>query len=136
MEQPTAPQKHLLALGLALAITLDTASQLIWKVCIAGLPTDSGLWSILLAVFHQPLFIVLVALFLSQLFNWLRVLKRADLSYAQPITSLSYVAVCILSATFLDEHVGASKMAGVLCVLCGVMLVSRGKPLSHAAVQR
>ena len=74
-----------------------------------------------------------MAIFLSQLFNWLKVLERADLSYAQPITSLSYVSVCILSAALLHEHIGASKTIGVLCVLCGVLLVSRGKPLEEKA---
>ena len=129
MKQPTT-SKHLLAAGLALAIVLDTAGQLIWKICIASLPTGFGLRSIASAALHQPLFIVLAAIFLSQLFNWLKVLERADLSYAQPITSLSYVTVCILSAILLGEHIGAAKMIGVLCVLCGVMLVSRSKPLA------
>jgi drug/metabolite transporter (DMT)-like permease len=133
MKQPPTPKKHLLALGLALAIALDTAGQLVWKICIAGLPADSGFQSIASAALHQPLFVVLVAIFLSQLFNWLKVLERADLSYAQPITSLSYVTVCILSATLLNEHIGASKTIGVVCVLCGVMLVSRGKPLDEKA---
>jgi drug/metabolite transporter (DMT)-like permease len=135
MEQPIPPKKNLLALGLGLAIALDTAGQLVWKICIAGLPADSGLWAMASAVLHQPLFVVLVAIFLSQLFNWLKVLERADLSYAQPITSLSYVTVCVLSATLLGEHIGASKTLGVLCVLCGVMLVSRGKPLEEKATR-
>ena len=123
----------MLALGLALAITLDTAGQLLWKACIAGLPTNSGPSAIVSAVFHQPLFIALAAIFLAQLFNWLRVLERADLSYAQPITSLSYVTVSLLSASLLKEHIGLPKALGVFCVLCGVMLLSRGKPVEEKA---
>ena len=126
MEQPTQ-SKRLLVLGLALAIALDTAGQLIWKVGIGSLPATNEPWTIVLAVLHQPLFVVLAAIFLVQLFNWLKVLERADLSYAQPITSLSYVTVCVLSATLLGERVGLTKTLGVLCVLCGVALVSRSK---------
>jgi drug/metabolite transporter (DMT)-like permease len=127
MEQSTE-SKRLLVVGLALAIALDTAGQLLWKVCIGSLPASAEPWPIVLAVLHQPLFVILVVIFLVQLFNWLKVLERADLSYAQPITSLSYVTVCLLSATLLGERIGLAKTIGVVCVLGGVALVSQSKP--------
>ena len=123
--------KHALAIGLALAIFLDTAGQLLWKFSVASLPHTSGLWPAAEAVLRQPLFIVLAGIFLCQLVNWLKVLEYADLSFAQPITSLSYITVCVLSAVLFGEHIGLAKTAGVLCVLCGVWLVSQGKPLEH-----
>lgn len=123
-----AKSRRLLVIGLALAIALDTAGQLIWKVAIGDIPATTDLRSTALAVLHQPLFLVLAAIFLLQLFNWLRVLERSELSYAQPITSLSYVTVCGLSAALLDERIGLPKTIGVLCVLCGVVLVSRSQP--------
>ncbi len=123
--------RRTLAVGLALATILDTAGQLLWKFCVAGLPQSSGLWQTAEAVLRQPLFIVLAGIFLLQLFNWLKVLEHADLSYAQPITSLSYVTVCVLSAVLFGEHIGLAKIAGVLCVLGGVWLVSQGKPLEQ-----
>ena len=121
----------MLAIGLALATILDTAGQLLWKFCVASLPNTSGLWQTAEAVLRQPLFILLAGIFLCQLINWMKVLERADLSFAQPITSLSYVTVCILSAVLFGEHIGLAKIAGVLCVLGGVWLVSQGKPLEH-----
>jgi drug/metabolite transporter (DMT)-like permease len=122
--------KRVLALGIALATILDTAGQLLWKYCVDLLPSDAGLSQAAWAVLHQPLFIVLVAIFLLQLFNWMKVLEHADLSFAQPITSLSYVTVCVLSVFLFGEHIGAAKIAGVLCVLGGVWLVSQGEPQS------
>jgi len=123
--------KHALAIGLALAIILDTAGQLLWKYCVASLPPTSGLWQTAAAVLHQPLFIVLAGIFLAQLFNWMKVLEHADLSYAQPITSLSYATVGVLSAVLFGEQIGLAKTAGVLCVLAGVWLVSQSKPLAR-----
>ena len=123
--------KHALAIGIALATILDTAGQLLWKFCVASLPTTSGLLQAGEAVLRQPLFIVLAAIFLFQLFNWMKVLEHADLSFAQPITSLSYVTVCVLSAILFGEHIGLAKITGVLCVLGGVWLISQGKPLEH-----
>jgi drug/metabolite transporter (DMT)-like permease len=125
------PSRRLLTIGLTLAILLDTAGQLLWKMSISSLPSNQGFWSIVESVLHQPLFIVLAAIFLCQLLNWLRVLERADLSYAQPITSLSYVTVCALSAVLLGEHIGVAKVVGVLCVLGGVALVSQSNPLER-----
>jgi undecaprenyl phosphate-alpha-L-ara4N flippase subunit ArnF len=120
--------KRALVIGLALAIILDTAGQLLWKFCVASLPPSSDLWQIAESVLRQPLFIVLAGIFLCQLVNWMKVLEHADLSFVQPVTSLSYVTVCVLSAIWFDEHIGIAKTAGILCVLCGVWLVSRGEP--------
>lgn len=135
MEQPTQ-SKRLLVVGLALAILLDTVGQLLWKICVASLPAAADLTSVVAAALRQPLFIVLAAVFLLQLFNWLRVLERAELSYAQPITSLSYVTVCVLSASVLGEHIGAAKTVGVLFVLGGVALVSQSRPAEAEAEAR
>jgi drug/metabolite transporter (DMT)-like permease len=122
--------KRLLAFGIALATILDTAGQLLWKYCVNLLPADAGLSQTAWAVLQQPMFIVLAAVFLLQLFNWMKVLEHADLSFAQPITSLSYVTVCVLSAILFGEHIGTAKIAGVVCVLGGVWLVSQSEPQS------
>ena len=87
----------ILALALAVAVALDTATQLLWKHAVAGLPDNASLQVAVLAVFSQPWFAVLIGLFLIQLWNWLNVLKHADLSFAQPITSLSYLTVSAAS---------------------------------------
>jgi drug/metabolite transporter (DMT)-like permease len=123
--------KHTLAIGLALATILDTAGQLLWKFCVANLPQNSGLWQTADAVFRQPLFLILATIFLCQLINWMKVLERADLSFAQPVTSLSYVTVCFLSAILFGENIGPAKMAGVICVLVGVWLISQSQHAQH-----
>ena len=84
------------------------------------------------AVLAQPLFLVVVAVFLGQLFNWLKVLEHADLSFAQPITSLAYVTVTGLSWLLFAEPVGWLKMAGILCILAGVWLISGGQRITVA----
>jgi undecaprenyl phosphate-alpha-L-ara4N flippase subunit ArnF len=122
--------KHALVIGLALAIILDTAGQLLWKFSISSLPPALGLRQTAEAVLHQPLFIVLGGIFLFQLVNWMKVLEYADLSFVQPITSLSYVTVCAVSAIWLDEHIGVAKTLGVLFVLAGVWLVSQGESVA------
>ncbi len=92
--------------------------QLLWKVAA----TD-----------FEPLVITLVVvIFIAQLINWLRVLQVSDLSYSQPITSLSYITVLWFSVTWLGEQLDALKIAGILLILAGVWFISRGPHHSNA----
>jgi drug/metabolite transporter (DMT)-like permease len=128
--------KRALAIGLALAIVFDTAGQLFWKFTAATLPSTASLWPTVDAMLRQPLILVLVGVFFCQLINWLKVLEHADLSYAQPITSLSYVSVCAFSAHLFGEHIGPAKAVGILCILSGVWLVSQSKPLAGSGPEK
>jgi len=116
-----------LVIGLAVAIALDTGLQLVWKTGIAELPDTSSVWEMLVAVALNPIF-ALVALFMgAQLVNWLKVLDHADLSYAKPFTSLSYVTVCVLSVLLLGERIAPLQVVGILIVVAGVWCVSQTK---------
>jgi drug/metabolite transporter (DMT)-like permease len=110
--------------GLAVAVALDTALQLVWKTGIADLPDTSSLWETLAAVVRRPIFILVVGLMAAQLVNWLKVLDHADLSYAKPFTSLSYVTVSILSVLVLGEHIAPMQIVGIVVVVAGVWCVS------------
>jgi drug/metabolite transporter (DMT)-like permease len=117
------PGRHVVAI-LALAIALDTLSQLLWKLAATRLPESLSPESLLHAIAHDPLPLLVIGVFIIQLVNWLLVLERVDLSYAQPFTALSYVSVCLLSAWLFGERMDLHKGLGVSLVLAGVALVS------------
>jgi drug/metabolite transporter (DMT)-like permease len=121
-----------LAFGLLTAIVLDTALQLVWKLAVSDIPDDLSLQS-LMAIVTSPLFIVLVVMMLCQLLNWIQVLGHADLSFAQPITSLSNVSVLLLSAIYLGERIGTLQVAGVAFILLGVWCISQTDHSSSGA---
>src|SRR6476619_5269484 len=79
--------------GLVLAILLDTVTQLCWKSAVEQVLGTLGVWLSISRILAVPLFHVTLLLFLLQFVNWMVVLAHADLSYAQPITALSYVTV-------------------------------------------
>src|SRR5581483_10521451 len=108
-------------LGLALAVVLDTFVQLAWKTAAQAAPAADPVRGLL----ASPWFWAAMAGFAAQLANWLGVLARADLSFAQPITALSYVTVLALSRLWLHEPVGPARAAGVGLILLGVLFVSR-----------
>ena len=114
-----------LAAGLLLAILIDTALQLCWKSAVLSLPNDGSPWLNVHAVLQSPLFIFVIFLMACQFFNWLMVLGNADLSYAQPVTSLSYVSVFCLSVIYLKEGTDLIQVAGILLVLAGVWFISQ-----------
>jgi drug/metabolite transporter (DMT)-like permease len=116
-----------LVIGLAVAIALDTGLQLVWKTGVADLPDTTSLRELVVAVALNPIFLAVIALMAAQLVNWLKVLDHADLSYAKPFTSLSYVTVCVLSVLVLGEHIAPLQIVGIAVVVAGVWCVSLTK---------
>jgi drug/metabolite transporter (DMT)-like permease len=120
----SSPLGRRVAAVLAIAIALDTLSQLLWKLAATRLPATLSPESLLHSIERDPLPLLVIGVFLLQLVNWLLVLERVDLSYAQPLTALSYVSVCLLSAWLFGERLDVHKGLGVSLVLAGVALVS------------
>lgn len=121
-----------LAVGLFVAILIDTVLQLVWKSAVLSLPSDGSPWLNVRAVLHSPLFMFLILLMPWQFLNWLMVLGDADLSFAQPVTALSYVSVFCLSVFFLKEAPDLVQIAGILCVLVGVCFISQTDHVTQA----
>jgi drug/metabolite transporter (DMT)-like permease len=90
------------------------------------------LWKLAATDFEPLVVTLVVVIFIAQLFNWLRVLEISDLSYSQPITSLSYITVLGFSVAWLGEQLDVLKVSGILLILAGVWFISRGPHHSHA----
>jgi len=120
----SSPVGRRVAAVLAIAIALDTLGQLLWKLAASRLPATLSPEALLQSIERDPLPLLVIGVFVLQLVNWLVVLERVDLSYAQPLTALSYVTVCLLSAWLFGERLDLHKGLGVLLVLAGVALVS------------
>jgi len=113
-----------LTFGIVLTIAIDTVMQLAWKTAAEGLP-ETPSWEVVEIVLHQPLFLLVAALGFCQLFNWLAVLGEADLSFAQPFTSLSRVTVVLASVYFLQERIVGAQIVGIVMVCAGAWCISR-----------
>lgn len=113
---PHRPPPGVIA-GLVLAIVLDTVTQVSWKMSANG----PGL----LQTLTNPWFAVAMAALCLQFWNWMRVLGSADLSFAQPITALSYVTVLSLSAWCFHDRLTIRQALGIASILVGVWFISR-----------
>ncbi len=112
-----------LTVGLALTVLIDTVVQVAWKIGAVELPDLTPSWSLATFVLGQPTFYLVVGLMTAQLFIWLMVLHDADVSFAQPITSLSRITVCIASVVYLGERVTPLQMLGIAMVCAGAWCV-------------
>ena len=56
---------------------------------------------------------------------WIVILSRAELSWAFPMVSLSYVLTAILSPMLLGESFSIQRFIGILVICLGVFLVGR-----------
>lgn len=56
---------------------------------------------------------------------WIVILSRAELSWAFPMVSLSYVLTAILSPLLLGESFSVQRFIGILVICIGVFIVGR-----------
>ena len=74
----------------------------------------------------QPMFLAGVLFYGLAALVWFRVISQQPLTTAYPLlVSLTFVMVTIGAATFFGERISAIKIAGMLVILSGVVLVSR-----------
>lgn len=111
-----------------LTILLGVYGQIVlkWQMLQAGpLPASSAekIVFILRLLLNPWVITCIVAAFLG-LLSWMAALAKADLSYAYPFTSLSFVVILILSAIFFREPVTLAKVAGMLLIMAGIVVGS------------
>jgi drug/metabolite transporter (DMT)-like permease len=119
--------------GLFMAVALDTGVQIVWKNAVAGIPDGASASAVVAGALGNRCFYLAMLGFLAQFVNWMRVLARADLSFAQPITALSYISILAASRYYLHERISPARVLGVCLILLGVYFISRTPHLTVPA---
>jgi undecaprenyl phosphate-alpha-L-ara4N flippase subunit ArnE len=55
---------------------------------------------------------------------WIYALSKGPLTTVYPYTALTFVLVCLSGAVFYGETVSLRAMAGIACVLLGLLLIN------------
>lgn len=103
-------------------IALSVSGQFFLKYGIKQLGNFSGKDLILHAVLN-PFVILGMFCYGVGMLTWFAVLSKFDLSVAYPALSLGYIAILIISALFLGESITLLKVAGILLIMGGVILL-------------
>ena len=111
-------------------VVLTSYAQLIvkWRVIRAGqLPADVGKKVLFYTglLFDVWVISAVAAAFLAGL-AWMAAMTKLELSFAYPFMSLSFVLVLICSAFIFHETVTAAKVVGMLLIIIGIVVTSRG----------
>lgn len=56
---------------------------------------------------------------------WLVVLSKVEVSFAYPFLSIGYILAAVGGYAFLGEHLGPTRIAGIIVICIGVVLISR-----------
>lgn len=76
-------------------------------------------------ILRVPEFWMALLLFGASSLLWVKVLSKAELTYAYPLGSLGYVFVFLLSALLLHETISAQKVLGTLVIMVGIYIIQR-----------
>ena len=99
-----------------------------WQVGKAGaLPASfSERIPFLLHLVLNPWILTGIAAGFLALLCWLAAMTKFELSYAYPFMSLAFVLVLVLSALLFHEALSVAKILGVLLIIAGIIVGSRG----------
>lgn len=123
-------------LMILIAVAMEVAGQLLYKSGINHLPPMQGslfdlgaLGPFVANALGNWRVLAGIGVYCAQAAVWWAVLSRVDLSYAFPLTSMSYVLLLVASRAFLGEHISLQRWMGATAIVFGVYLITRSAPL-------
>lgn len=115
-------------IGILLAsVAFGAVGQLTLKAGMNGLGKLQLSAETLLRMATSPLLLVGIAIFGISTLLWLLALAKADLSFAYPFLSLTYLAVLVGGAVLFRETVTVPRVLGFVVIIAGVWIVARSE---------
>ena len=114
-----------------LSISFAVISQLIIKWQMSAFyfgnnETWQEKYTIAFSMLLNPYIIISLVLTLLAGLSWMIAMTKFDISYAYPFTTLGLVFVTTFSVVFFGEAINAYKIGGIVLIIFGVVVVSRG----------
>jgi drug/metabolite transporter (DMT)-like permease len=129
---PDTRSANLQSIGLVLAsVACGAVGQLVLKAGMNDIAQKLGPLQLsvetLISMATNPLLIVGIAIFGVSTLLWLLALMKADLSFAYPFLSLTYIAVLVGGAILFHEKVTLMRVIGFAVIVIGVFIVARSE---------
>ncbi len=113
-----------------LSAGLSATGNLLIKGAIKAMGGFNPGGQVVQSIFHlftNPGIVVGLALYLVGFVLWAKVLSTTDISTAYPIfISLAFAAVVLGSRVFFNESLTLVKLAGIIVIAAGIIVVSHG----------
>lgn len=108
-----------------LSVLCGSLGQVILKLGANNLAeTHSSFLHYLLEVLKLPEIWAGLFLFGMSFLIWIKVLTKAELSFAYPLVSLSYIVVVVLSYFIFHESITVLKVIGIAFILIGAICLN------------
>ena len=119
---------NLQAVGiLLLSVVLAAIGQLMLKTAVNSMGKLEVAPETILRLVSNPVLILALAIYGASAVVWLLALMRADLSFAYPFLSLTYITVLFGGAIFFHEKITPLRIAGFLIVMGGLLIIARAE---------
>jgi len=116
-------------LYILISVFFSVAGQLLLKVGmnkLGSVTLNMNLFfPILWRMLTNPAVFFGLALYFVGTIFWLAALSRAELSYAYPFASLSYVIMLVASWMMFDEKITLARIIGTVLICIGVLVIYR-----------
>jgi len=114
-----------------LAIIFGVISQLIikWKMNAYSIDNYETLYDKFIFAFSMllnPYILISLVFTLLAGVTWMIAMTKFDISYAYPFTSLGFVLVFVFSIFLFHEPMNLYKITGVLFIIVGIVVSSKG----------
>jgi drug/metabolite transporter (DMT)-like permease len=110
---------------------IDALAQVLMKRGIVGEAVISwnfqDLFSFVMQNAVSPLVIAGIILYALNFFLWIIILSKIDLSLAVPLGSTTYALIPLSAVIFLHERISVMGITGILCVILGILILSKSK---------
>ena len=116
-----------IALGFCALVLIDTWTQVAFK--LASRQTGEFMMNTrwLTAAAASPLIYVAIAGYAAAFVAWMTLLEHAPVGPAFAASHLEVVTVLIISVPLFGEHLSAAKLAGAVCIVTGIIMLSRSE---------
>ena len=116
---------------LLLAISFGVVSQLIIKWQMSAFSfNDYETWqdkfTLAFSMLLNPYIMIALVLTLLAGVTWMIAMTKFEISYAYPFTILGLVFVTIFSVILFGESVNIYKIGGIILIVFGVIVISKG----------
>jgi drug/metabolite transporter (DMT)-like permease len=119
---------NLQSVGLVLlSVTLGAVGQLTIKAAVNEMGPLQLSAQMLLKMVSSPLLLIALGIYGVSAILWLLALMKADLSFAYPFLSLTYVAVLTGGAVLFHERVTLMRIVGFIVIVLGLVIITRGE---------
>ncbi|MBF0502127.1 MAG: hypothetical protein HQM09_18450 [Candidatus Riflebacteria bacterium] len=103
---------------------LDTASQILMKQASIPLRDVVFGWGWLSMGIASPYLWGSIACDISSLVVWIGILKGTDLSFAYPLTGVTYISIAVSGRFIFNEPISFTHLVGIMLIMLGVALIS------------